>query len=146
MQRPSKRFPVRMLLMAVMLGTIVAGGCGGGSDLSLAPVYGTVTYQGKPLSHGEVVFTPIEGTVGPQAVGHIQSNGAFRVQTANQSGAIVGQHRITVHCREEGTEEQRRDMNFIPKSLIPAKYSNANTSDLRHEVRSGDNEVPIELE
>lgn len=67
----------------VLLGMLVAGGCGGGSDLPLAQVHGTVTYQGKPLSHGEVVFTPIEGTTGPQAIGHIQSGGAFRMQTAN---------------------------------------------------------------
>lgn len=59
---------------------------------------------------------------------------------------VVGKHRITVHCREEGTEKQRRDMEFIPESLIPEKYSRPETSPLETEVREGRNEVPLELE
>lgn len=148
-QRLSKQLFVRActpVVIAVALGMLAAGGCGRGSDLPLSPVRGLVTHQGEPLSHGEVVFTPIEGTTGPQAIGHIQSDGTFRMQTANQPGAVVGRHRVTVHCREERTEEQRRDMEFIPKSLIPERYSRPKTSPLEAEVQEGRNEIPMDLE
>ncbi|MDZ7616435.1 MAG: hypothetical protein U1E05_05480 [Patescibacteria group bacterium] len=144
MQRSSKRFSGRAWCPIAML-SVLAAGCGGGSDLPMSPVRGTVTYQGKPLARGEVVFTPVEGTTGPQAVGHIQSDSSFQLRTANRPGAVVGKHRVTVHCKEEGTEEQRRDMNFIPKSLIPAEYSNVQASSIHVEVRPGGNDVPIEL-
>ena len=84
--------------------------------------------------------------MGPQAVGHIQSDGSFEMRTGDRPGVVVGKHRVAVHCREEGAEQQRRDMNFVPKSLIPPKYSNVATSSLQVDVKPGGNDVPIELQ
>ncbi len=143
----SRRLAAGAAALAAAVACMVgAGGCRRGSDLPLAPVRGVVTHQGKPLSHGEVVFTPMEGTPGPQAVGRIEPNGAFRMQTGSHWGAAVGRHRVTVHCRERPTEEQRHDMLFIPPSLIPEAYSNPDTSPFQVDVEPKGNHVPLELE
>ena len=126
---------------------LTAAGCGGKNGLSLVPVEGTVTYQKTPLGHGTVVFTPREGTPGPQAVGQIQPDGSFRMKTAGRDGVVAGgKFLVAVHCREEPTPEQARDMMFIPQSLIPEKYSKEDQTPLRFEAKEGAHEYPIELE
>ena len=133
-----------MLFYAVLLALF--GGCGSG-DLPLAPVHGTVTYQGKPLDHGLVVFIPEQGTPGPQAVGTIQSDGSFRVNTLQRDGAAVGRHRVLVHCRRPARREEQGPKGVPPsESLIPRKYSAEADSPLRFEVKEGRNEYPIVLE
>lgn len=122
-------------------------GCGTEPELPLVPVSGTVTYQGEPLSHGAVVFMPESGTTGPQAVGHIQADGTFQMQTAGQSGAVVGKHRVAVHCRQQPKPAEQRSMGPAPKSLIPEKYSNPETSSLQIDVpKGGDNDADIALQ
>ena len=135
--------PRLLTLIAVVL--VVAAGCGARDSLGLAPVTGTVTYDGKPLDHGNVVFFPEAGVPGPQAVGAIQSNGTFRMQTIGRDGAAVGRHRVMVHCRRPLRPEEERQM-IVPESLIPEKYSSESNSPLRFEVKRGDNEYPIVLE
>ena len=132
-----------VLLLAAAAATSI--GCGSGGDLPLAPVTGTVTYQGAALEHGKVVFTPESGTAGPQSVGRIEPDGSFRVQTAGGDGAPLGQHVVTVHCRRPPTPEEKKNL-VTTESLIPEKYSRQNESPLKFEVGTGDNEYEIELE
>lgn len=144
----SARFLSRVRAM-IALGAMVltVAGCGGKSDLSLVPVEGSVTYQGKPLSHGSVVFKPGETTPGPQAVGQIQPDGSFGMKTAGQDGVAAGcEFVVTVHCRQEPTPEQAHDMTFIPQSLIPEKYSKEDQTPLRFEAKESSHEYPIKLE
>ena len=56
-------------------------GCGSPDALELARVCGSVTYQGKLLHHGRVVFNLENGSAGPQAVGVIDASGFFEMQT-----------------------------------------------------------------
>ncbi len=129
---------------------VSAVGCTSGTPFPMATVKGTVTYQGKPLDHGRVVFLPEQGTPGPAAVGVIQSDGSFRVENAGREGAALGWHRVTVHCRGELTGEENRNRAAsefaVPKSLIPEKYSSAEQSPLRFEVKEGRNEWSIVLD
>ena len=136
--------PIGACLIGVMLS--IAIGCGSGSALDLGRVEGTVTFGGKPLEHGRVVFSPEKGISGPQAVGNIQSDGSFRMRTGEHDGAPLGSHVVTVHCRQQPTPEQARDMAFIPKSLIPDKYSKEGQTPLRFEVKESNGEYVIELE
>ncbi len=131
------------LAAAALLAAV--GGCGSGSSLRLAPVKGTVTHRGKPLSHGQVVFTPQGKTPGPQAVGVIQPDGSFRMTTAGEEGAAVGPHLVTVHCRRQVSEEEARNL-VIGESLVPDKYWKETESPLKFEVKEGSNEYPIVLE
>jgi hypothetical protein len=123
-----------------------AVGCGADAPFPLAAVEGTVTYQGKPLDRGRVVFFPTGGTPGPTAVGTIGPDGTFRVLTLGRDGASLGRHRVTVHLCEQLTDEQARQREGIPlKSLIPERYANPDTSGLLIDVQKGENVYRIEL-
>jgi hypothetical protein len=83
-------------LLLFLLATVV--GCGGDRH-TYAKVKGTVTYNGKPVDKGEVIFT-VEGK--PAAVIDI-IDGKFAGQ------AIVGSNRVSVSATK--------------KSATPIKYS-----------------------
>ena len=143
----SARRPSRARAM-IVLATIVltTAGCGGKNDLPLAPVEGSVTYQGKPLNHGRVVFSPLDGTSGPQAVGEIGPDGSFQMRTVDHDGAPVGRHRVTVHCRRPPTDQERKDL-VVTELLIPARYARHAETPLVFEVtKGGNNEYNIALE
>ena len=60
---PPAGLVARSIAAAFVAATLAVGalGCGGGSDLPLAEVRGVVTYKGKPLDKGDVVFAPRGG-------------------------------------------------------------------------------------
>lgn len=118
--------------------------CGDRSGLNLATVQGTVTYNGKPVDHGQVVFIPTEGVGGPSAVGEINSNGSYRMKTADFQGAAVGRHKVTVHSRRPLRPEEEKSL-IIPELLIPERYANEVDTPLAIDVESGDNTFDIEL-
>jgi hypothetical protein len=77
----------------LMLGVcLVLTGCGG--DSSLAPVTGSVTYRGQPVSGGRVLFRPLGG--GPNALGTIQANGTFALSCDAGDGAQVGDNHVLI--------------------------------------------------
>ena len=99
-----------MSVSFVALGvTFAAVGCGGSDPdrPKLGKVTGTVTYKGKPLTRGSVIFTPISGKVeggGQIATGQIQSDGSYSLTTFDtDDGAVLGQHAVTVQSGEEST-------------------------------------------
>lgn len=117
-------------------------GCGNSSGLDLAPVTGTVTYQGERLAKGNVVFTPAQGTTGPIAVGVISPDGTFAMRSGEHEGAVVGSHHVTVHCRRDLTEaEVKARVLIVPDSLIPEKYSKQDQSPLNYDVVAGEDNV-----
>ena len=131
----------------IWLMLLTACGCGS-SDLPLAQVHGTVTYRGKPLDRGTVVFFPEKGGSGVPSVGHITAGGSFEVQTGSRKGDPLGNCIVTVHCRKEADVPGPRLDRFIPatESLIPEKYADQSRSPLRFEVKAGGNDFPILLE
>ena len=60
----------RYLMAWVVLGYLFTCGCGSG-DPQPVPVSGTVQYQGKPLTQGDVVFVPVSPGSGHGARGNI---------------------------------------------------------------------------
>jgi len=144
-QQPRVSGPARHLLLGAVL---FAVGCGEVSGLPLASVEGSVTYDGKLLEHGKVVFSPQGATPGPAAYGNIQPDGSFVMQTTGHEGAAVGSHKVTVHCRRPLTpaEIQQRSLKNT-ESLIPAKYWRKKESPLAFDVEAGeDHEYEIVLE
>ena len=85
---------VSICVVAFVLLTMV--GCG--TD-GLAPVSGTITYNGEPLESVLVVFTPqvVDGNhfPGPWSTGTTDSNGKYTLKTKKGSrGAVVGPHQV----------------------------------------------------
>ena len=142
--RGSKAVSRCLLFSAVLL----ALGCGHEGGLQLASVEGVVTYQGKLLDHGRVVFSPQPGTPGPASVGTIAPDGSYVMRTTRREGAAIGQHKVTIHCRRELTPEEIQNRSLIiPKSLIPDQYSKKDQSPLAFEVVEGEaNTYDIVLE
>lgn len=133
---------VRHALVTFGVATILSGCTTDGLDL--ARVQGKVTHEGKALTHGQVVFTPVGETRGPQAIGQIQEDGTFEMMTNDRKGASVGKHKVTVHCRAKLTEAQEKTLE-VPRSLIPEKFGKDDETPFRFEVKRGANDCPLEL-
>jgi hypothetical protein len=148
---PTDRHHRRGVLRGVSLllaAGVVAAVCGCGSDkLPVAPAKGKVTYNGKELEFGSVIFQPEKG---PPARGQIQSDGTFVLGTyGTNDGAIIGKCKIRVTCTENqrpGYTPPQGEEAGVGKSLIPKKYTRAQTSGLTEEVKAGGpNDFTIEL-
>jgi hypothetical protein len=151
-------------------------GCGGTDPAKppLGKVHGYVTYGGKPVTSGSVIFTPVAGTgggTGQVATGQLGSDGSYSLTTFDEGdGAILGQHAVTVDAREgnatelnlAGTEGAKRNpggagkrggrsgavgkIPYIePKSLVPKKYLDPATTPFRRTVEAGSNKIDLEL-
>ncbi len=71
------------------------------SPYELAPVEGTVTVDGQPLTHAKVMFAPLakgdDAHSGKAAMGVLNAEGSFILGTYGESdGAVVGEHSVTI--------------------------------------------------
>jgi hypothetical protein len=109
------------------------------------PIRGKVSYKGKPLSKGTIVFRSDRGQT---AVGEIQPDGTFRLGTfANNDGATLGHHRISIIAKDfnpslmPGTSPGYSP----PAELLPGKYNQPDTSGLEAEVSKEKTELEFDL-
>jgi hypothetical protein len=146
---------VRYLLSLVAgLGLVYhLSGCSADPNMpKLGKVSGKVSYQGKPLDAGRVVFTPVAGKGGESdqgASGEISSDGSYEMTTFNTGdGAVLGQHIVTVVVRkgEMPKPDANSHINYVlPKNATPAKYATADKSPLRCTVVAEGMTFDIEL-
>src|SRR5262245_12689786 len=99
----TEQFARRRFLWLALL--VALPGCNR-SPVDIAPVYGKVTIDNKPLFQGKVMFAPVAkgNSVNPgkPAWGNIQPDGSFRLTTyKNNDGAIVGEHMVTIMNSDE---------------------------------------------
>ena len=117
--------------MLAIVCCLTASGCG--SSQELAPVRGKVTYNGKPLSTGVVMFQPPSG---PPARGRIQSDGTFELEMLGEgTGAPLGTNRVRVSSREPLADTSTE--TGLGRLLIPKRYADFATSGLTVEVAAG---------
>jgi hypothetical protein len=137
------------LLCGLAVAVLCVSICGcGESGPPKYPVTGAVTYQGKPLPTGAVMFFPTKGVpVG----GTIAADGTYRFEApAGTYKAAVravakprGKDPTTVSPEEAAGMSPQRQQG----TLIPLKYSEIATSGLSYEVKAGeDNRIDINLE
>jgi hypothetical protein len=141
---------IRQLIgfVGAVLCLTVAHGCDSGES-TVAPVHGTVYYRGFPLRSGTVVFAPdgSRGTDGPLARGDIKPDGTYELRTDQTSGAVVGWHRVTIVAMESALVHGSSGPYYIPRSLLPEKYSDPDLSGLVCEVRAHQaNRIDFRLE
>jgi hypothetical protein len=146
---------VRHLLSLVAgLGLVYhLSGCSADPNMpKLGKVSGKVSYQGKPLDAGRVVFTPVAGKGGESdqgASGEISSDGSYEMTTFNTGdGAVLGQHIVTVVVQKGEMPKPDADghINYVlPKNATPAKYATADKSPLRCTVVAEGMTFDIEL-
>ena len=131
---------IDMRMVVLLLCLAVARLWEGGPET--APVTGTVTLDGQPLTSGVVTFFPKVAAAPP---GFIQSDGTYRLGTfSSADGALIGKHKVSVTAGG-GTPGVRPDFDSdrpsAAKSAIPARYSNADGSGLEFEVKAGEDNV-----
>ena len=132
----------RAALTAGVLALVV--GCGPKSGLDLVPVRGEVTYNGKPLAEGTVVYLPEQASAGRQATGPLQPDGSFSLTTQKRDdGVMKGSYQIVVyaykpHPGEPKTREEHEAMvqkgGIERGHIIPMKYTEPATSGLSDTV------------
>jgi uncharacterized protein (TIGR03067 family) len=87
-------------------------------EKELAQVVGTVTLDGKPLAKAKVEFI-FQGKGGQKATGTTNKDGTFELTTMGKKGALPGEHLVVITKKVAG------------KSVLPAKYASAKTSELK---------------
>jgi hypothetical protein len=119
---------------------VLMTGCGG-VDPSLpkvAPVKGIVTYQGKPIDMGVIIFFPQDITGAKNAASAIRTGGVYELSTYgdanNPDGAAIGPHKVQIDAYDGNTANQ-----------APGRYADRNTTPLTYEVKPGENIYNIEL-
>ncbi len=137
------------LIAASVLATCV--GCTGSGRPALASVKGRVTYQGKPVVEGQIIFQSDKCRT---AIGNIGPDGSYLLTTYKSGdGAMPGRYTVTVNAmRSTGTRPKSpRDEispDFKPGTiewLVPEKFSRPETSTLTAEVKPGQNTIDFDL-
>jgi hypothetical protein len=136
-------------LGALLLLAAAAGGCG----KSTATLSGTVTYRGRPVTSGEVVFLAEVGTatahapIGPD--GHYTVKGVPRgtvkvaVDNPPPSWYATGQRLPAALANDPEVREARAQAaHYVP---TPWPYRDPNHSGLTHSVESGSQTYDIDL-
>lgn len=89
--RPS-RLVSRLCCVGVLVSFCTLVGCSGGNDANLVHVSGTVTFNGKPLPLGMIVFEPdpVKGNRGQQGHADIK-DGKFDTRQSGKGVAVGAQ-------------------------------------------------------
>jgi hypothetical protein len=107
-------------------------GCGK-SGPQIAPVHGRVTLAGQPLASADIRFQP-DGPERP-SVGSTDSDGRYElIFKRGQPGAVVGQHTVRIWVSAEVVRNP---------PIIASRFDTK--SELRREVKSGDNEFDFDV-
>jgi hypothetical protein len=153
---------MRIISIVVCLLLLTLTGCGQHHP-ETASVAGRITFNGKPVAGGQIMFYPDNGR---PAMSVIDADGHYSLTTfKSDDGAMLGHHRVTIDARrnvkrkrtpkttespntmEAMLSEEGSDLHEAPKVewLAPERYASPTTSTLTAEVKSGDNTVDFDL-
>lgn len=104
------------LLVAAIL---VAGGCRRDAGPVKEVVSGTVTLDGKPLSKGDVIFSPEAANL-PADAGKLQ-DGRYSFR------AVAGRHRVVIRAVSDKPMVTSPVDPPVFESIVPARYNDATT-------------------
>lgn len=139
--------------LGVSLAALVAVGvCGCGDQRpKTVAVKGSVVYNNSPVEGAAVMF---QRDGARPATGQTDEEGNFTLTTFGENdGAIPGEYVVTITKMESAPEptgevgrEPPKAAASKPKSLLPVKYSEPKSSDLKETVSApGPNEFTFEL-
>ena len=137
-RQPAGFVAVASMAMAALL--IALTGCGDG--VSRIPTYkaqGQVLWEGKPLANAFVVLHPENPELVP-ARASTDASGNFTLTTFDTGdGAPAGDYKLTVAFYQPIKEGG----SLVPgPNVIPPKYSDAASTELRVSIKEGDNQLP----
>jgi hypothetical protein len=139
-----------------LVGAVFSLGIAGCADSgpAVSPVKGTLTIDGQPADNVTITFAPTDAKL-PTASGQVKK-GAFELVSGVQgkSGAAPGKYKVVLAQSSTMTQEEaaaaygsgaKGGPPKAPKLSFPEKYTKAETSDKEVEVKSGSNDVKIEI-
>jgi hypothetical protein len=96
------------------LSLLLCPGCG--ERLSVAPVSGTITFEGKPLAGASITTQPIAAgstNPGPGSFGRTDEQGRFELELVKpaKKGAIIGEHRVMISPADGATPRTQRQQS-----------------------------------
>lgn len=137
---------------ALLCGLVLGLGC---NQPQFASVEGVVTLDGVPMEDVEVQFIPEpdQDISSPPTSAYTDARGRFQVTATGTYGVLIGTHRVCINdatlmmpggglavdpesgIPTEGRVKSRR----VPRSRVPAIYSDANRTPLRAvDIRPGE--------
>jgi hypothetical protein len=120
---------------------VTLSSCGSG-QMKTAPVEGTITYKGKTVPQGSIMFQPKDG---PAATANIE-NGRYVLKTyKNGDGAILGSHLVTVISLEDQSGRLPEERAALPPPIVPLKYNFPDKSGLTAQVEDKRNTINFDL-
>src|SRR5260370_12984815 len=135
---------------------LAASGCSK-SELPVTEVIGTVTLDDKPLSGAQVVFYPKEDRRLDESIpSSTSATGAFTLSRNVQTDVILkpGTYRVLVgkftraRPDDKAKEDPQADKDYDDyrgPNILPPIYNDKKNSPNVVEIKSGDNEVKVEL-
>lgn len=119
-------------------------GCGGG-DLEKVVVSGNVSYRGRPVENGDVLFYPAANTQGPVSGASIKDG---RYVASAKGGVPVGRHQVQIRAFRTDTPVpttvEELDAPGRRRQYLPPKY-NTNT-ELKITIPPGDRKITRDFE
>jgi hypothetical protein len=129
----------RCLVAGAAVVLLMAAGCGNADRGYLT---GTVLLSGQPVGPGTLSFEPLDGDR-PGGSAFFGEDGKYTLMSAGRKeGAPIGEYRVLVYGGEGFGEETPGPR---PKSKIPARYANPQTSDLKITIQPGKQTFDFDL-
>lgn len=128
-------------------------GCSGNTGPSTVPVKGTLTIDGQPANNVTITLSPLDSQL-PTVSGPVKS-GEFQVFAGAQGkpGAAPGKYKVVLTQSAQATSLEDAKAMYSkgasgpPKAKLsfPEKYTSASTSDKEVEIKSGSNDLKIDI-
>ena len=130
----------------VLAGLSTWSGCGeSGDEYQVAPVKGTVTFNGEAVKGGSISLRPTtqvagkEGVAGKPASGKVGDDGTFVLSTyGKEDGAVIGKHKVSYLPAIKGAES-------YDDKPAPSPYAGLKPKTEEVEITAGENNLNIEL-
>ncbi len=139
----------------LMLANLLAG-CGPEKPQNEATVTGKVTYNGQPVENATVLFQTDDFSY--TAAGGTDAEGVYTLSDGTASGCKPGEYVVTISKTETTSEGEHvseddpayGDPGSTPKvtttHLLPEKYADPLSTDLKATVQAGENTIDFTLE
>jgi hypothetical protein len=135
----------RVWSLALVVSALFVSSCGESGRRPVYPVHGRVLFEGAPIANAQVVLHPLaEDKTNPvRPTGRAAPDGSLTLTTYTAGdGAPEGEYAVTVELRRRPADSE----GDVSQSVLPARYSKADTSPLRVRIDKGTNELaPFEL-
>ena len=134
------REPLRIVFFGLLL---LIAGCRSGETGGI--VRGKVTYKGKALDKGSVVF---HSTAGGQICGsRVKPDGTFQLTSQTKSELIpAGEYVAVVFADNTEIAAMKEDPSFPVQPTVPFRFSSVTTSPLKYQVVLGENNFDVNLD